>query len=60
MSETEPPYEVGYGKPLRGAQFSKGQAGNPKRSRNLVVLRERRQRIIPSNFKNSFVYCWVG
>ena len=51
MPNDELPYEVGYGKPPRSKQFTKGQSGNkkgrPKGSKNLakVVLRESRQRV---------------
>jgi hypothetical protein len=51
MSNDEPPYEVGYGKPPQSGRFTKGQSGNPKGrpkgSKNFatVVLREARQRV---------------
>ena len=49
MPKDEPQYEVGYGKPPRSGQFTKGKSGNPKGrpkgSKNLasIVLRESRQ-----------------
>ena len=49
MSENEPPYEVGYGKPPQSGRFKKGQSGNskgrPRGSTNLatVFLRESRR-----------------
>jgi hypothetical protein len=30
MSESDVPYEVGYGKPPKAGQFEKGRSGNPK------------------------------
>ena len=30
MSEVKRDYKVGYGKPLRGRPFQKGQSGNPR------------------------------
>ena len=40
MSETEPNYEIGYGKPPPGRRFQKGQSGNPRgpRRKNLSAL----------------------
>jgi hypothetical protein len=39
---TKGDYEVGYGKPPRGAGFKKGQSGNPRRrppgAKNLATL----------------------
>ena len=32
MPKDEPQYEVGYGRPPRGGQFSEGQVGKPERS----------------------------
>jgi hypothetical protein len=52
MSEQDPAYEVGYGKPPKNGRFSKGKSGNPtgrpKGSKNLanVILRESRQKVI--------------
>jgi hypothetical protein len=49
MPKEDPPYEVGYGKPPKGGQFTKGKSGNPKGrpkgSKNLanIVMRECRQ-----------------
>jgi hypothetical protein len=49
MPEQEPPYEVGYAKPPKNGQFTKGQSGNPKgrpkgaKSMASIVLRESRQ-----------------
>jgi hypothetical protein len=49
MSDSDGLYDVGYGKPPRSAQFTKGKSGNPtgrpKGSKNLatIVLRESRQ-----------------
>ena len=51
MSKSDQPYEVGYGKPPKNGQFTKGNSGNPKGrpkgSKNLatVVTRECRQRV---------------
>jgi len=51
MSDSEPPDDVGYGKPPKSGRFKKGQSGNPngrpKGSRNLatIVLRESRQTV---------------
>jgi hypothetical protein len=41
MPEQGAPYEVGYAKPPKSSQFSKGVSGNPKgRPRETCVLRE--------------------
>ena len=51
MAEQEPPYEVGYGRPPKSGQFTKGMSGNPKGrpkgSKNLanIVMQECRQRV---------------
>lgn len=51
MSKDERPNNVGYGKPPKNCQFTKGKSGNPKGrpkgSKNLasIVLRESRQRV---------------
>ena len=51
MADPDAPYEVGYGKPPRATQFTKGASGNPrgrpKGSKNLakVVLAESRQKV---------------
>lgn len=52
FQEPSLPYEVGYRKPPKSNQFSRGQSGNPKGrpkgSKNLtsVVLRESRQTVL--------------
>jgi len=51
MSKNERPNDVGYGKPPKNCQFTKGKSGNPrgrpKGSKNLasIVLRESQQRV---------------
>ena len=40
MSDDDPDYEVGYGRPPKSGQFKKGQSGNPKgRPRNAKGVR---------------------
>jgi hypothetical protein len=51
MLENDRPYEVGYGKPPKSGQFTKGNSGNPKGrpkgSKNLasIVMQECGQRV---------------
>jgi hypothetical protein len=48
MSNDKPPYEVGYSKPPKSGQFTKGTSGNPKGrpkgSKNLATIFQRESR----------------